>query len=109
MITLSILFVSILMAFAVTRDYKIGPCFRDELAQRIKLLRLEKMLTKINIKLKHYLHSMPVTKIENQIRSCESCPETSQCDHVLKQSAPDDLSFCPAFKALSQLSPKLLH
>ncbi len=95
LITLLILIVAVLMAFAVTRDFKLGLRFRDELARRIRLLRLDKMLKKRGITCENYLHVESVTNIEKQIRNCESCSETKQCDQVLKENSPTDLSFCP--------------
>lgn len=95
LITLLILFAAVVMAIAVLNNFRVGLRFRDELARRVKFLRMDKMLTKRNIKLGHYLHTESVTNIENQIRNCESCFEIKQCDQVLKESSPADLNFCP--------------
>ncbi len=104
LITLLILTVAILMAFAVTRNFKAGLRFRDELAQRVRFLRLDKMLKKRDIKLNDYLHAQSVANIENQIRNCESCSETKQCDQVLNESSPPDLSFCPNDEDLKSIT-----
>ena len=95
LITLLLMMVAVLVALAVTRDFKVGLRFRDELARRIRLLRLDKMLKKRGITRENYLHVESVTNIENQIRNCESCSETKQCDQILKENSPTDLSFCP--------------
>ena len=94
LITLLILFVAVVMAVAVLNNFRVGLRFRDELARRVKFLRMDKMLTKSNINLRHYLHTESITNIENQIRNCESCSEIKLCDQVLKDSSPVDLSFC---------------
>ncbi len=95
LITLLILLVAVVMAVAVLNNFRVGLRFRDELARRVKFLRMDKMLTKRNIKLRHYLHTESIINIENQIRNCESCSEIKLCDQVLKDSSPVDLSFCP--------------
>ena len=104
LITLLILIVAVLTAFAVTRDFKVGLRFRDELARRVRYLRLDKMLTKRNINLNHYLHTESVTNIENQIRGCESCAVTRQCDQILKQNTAANLSFCPNHDDLESIA-----
>ncbi len=95
LIILLILLVAVVLTVAVLSNFRVGLRFRDELARRIKFLRMDKMLTKRNIKLGHYLHTESIAKIEKQIRNCESCSEINQCDQVLKESAAPDLSFCP--------------
>ncbi len=106
MITLLILFVAVLMVIAIINSFRVGVRFRDELAQRVKFLRLDKMLAKRNIKREHYLHTESVTNIENQIRSCESCSLTKKCDQALKQSSPADLSFCPNDEDFESIAKK---
>ena len=95
LIALLIFLVAAVMVIAITRNFRVGLRLREALAQRIKFLRLDKMLAKRKIKRVHYLHTEPVTNIENQIRNCESCSVTKQCDQALKESSPADLSFCP--------------
>ena len=106
LITLLILIVAVVIVIAITSNFRVGLRFRDELTQRIKFLRLDKMLAKKNIKREHYLHTESVTNIENQIRSCESCAVTKQCDQVLKESSPADLSFCPNDEDLESIVKK---
>ena len=106
LITLLVLLIAVVMAIAITGNFRVGLRFRDELAQRVKFLRLDKMLAKRNIKREYYLHTESVTNIENQIRSCESCSVTKKCDEVLKESSPADLSFCPNDENLESSSKK---
>jgi hypothetical protein len=44
-----ILIVAVVIVIAITGNFKVGMRFLDELAQRIRFLRLEKMLIKRNI------------------------------------------------------------
>lgn len=106
LITLLILVVAVVMAVAVLNNFKVGLRFRDELARRVKYLRMDKMLTKRNINLRHYLHTESITNIENQIRSCESCSVIDECDQALKESSPADLSFCPNHEDFESITNK---
>lgn len=106
LITLFVLIVVAAMIFAIVGNFIVGQRFRDELAQRVKFLRLDKMLAKRNIKREYYLHTESVTNIENQIRSCESCSATKKCDQALKQSSPADLSFCPNDEDFESIAKK---
>ena len=104
LIILLILVAVVVMAFAVLNSFRVGLRFRDELARRVKFLRMDKMLTKRNIKLRHYLHTESITNIENQIRDCESCSKIKQCDQALRESLPADLSFCPDHEGFDSIT-----
>jgi len=106
LISVLVLIIAAVIITAITGNFRTSLRLREYLAQRLKYLRLDKMLSKRNIKREHYLHAESVTNIENQIRSCESCSETKKCDEVLKEGSPDDLSFCPNDEALESISNK---
>lgn len=108
LIALVILVVAIVIFTAITADFRKGLRLRHELAQRIKFLRLDKMLSKRNIKREDYLHLESISNIETQIRSCESCPKTEQCDQTLKlkESSLADLSYCPLHEDLELIANK---
>ena len=106
LITLVILVVAVVILMAVVGDFRTGLSVREVIAQRVKYLRLDSMLAKRNIKRVDYLHTESVTNIENQIRNCESCSETKQCDEALKEGSPADLSFCPNDKVFELISNK---
>jgi len=106
LIALVILVVAIVIFIAITADFRKGLRLRHELAQRIRYLRLDKMLSKRNIKRDDYLHLESISNIETQIRTCESCPKTEQCDQALKESLPADLSYCPLHEDLELIANK---
>jgi hypothetical protein len=106
LISLVILIVAVVIFTAIVGDYKTGLSIRDAIAQRVKYLRLDKMLAKRNIKREDYLHTESITNIENQIRNCESCSEIKQCDEALKQGSPADLSFCPNDEVFESIANK---
>ena len=106
LISVLVLIIAAVIMTSITGNFKTGLRLREDLAQRVKYLRLDKMLSKRNIKREHYLHTESVVNIENQIRSCESCSATQKCDEVLKEGPPDDLSFCPNDEALESIANK---
>jgi hypothetical protein len=95
LIALVILVVAVVILTAIVGDFRTGLSVRDAIAQRLKYIRLDKMLSKRNIRREDYLHTESVTNIENQIRNCESCSVIKQCDEALEEGSPVDLSFCP--------------
>lgn len=104
--TLLVLLAAVAMAVAITNIFRVELRFRDELAERVKFSRLDKMLAKRNIKREHYLQTESVTSIENQIRNCESCSPIKQCDQTFKESSPADLSFCPNDEDFESIAKK---
>jgi len=106
LIILVILVVAIVIFTAIVGDFRMGLSVREAIAQRIKYLRLDKMLVKRNIKREDYLHTESVTNIENQIRNCESCSVIKQCDEALKEGSPADLSFCPNDEDFESIAKK---
>lgn len=105
-ISLLVLIIAVVILTSITGNLRVGARLREELANRIRFLRLDKMLAKRNIKREHYLHVETITNIENQIRSCESCSITKKCDEALKESSPADLSFCPNDEDLETIANK---
>ena len=96
---------------AIYNNFTAGQKFRLELASRIEGLRLNKMLVKKQININKYLHTLPVHKIENQIRCCAACRETVLCDQIL---SPDNklvtnFAFCPNSKDLDKFNNKNIN
>jgi hypothetical protein len=108
LIALVILVVAIVLFTAITGDYRKGLRLREELAQRLRYLRLDKMLSKRNIKRENYLHLESISNIETQIRTCESCSLTEQCDQALKEGSPADLSYCPLNDDLELIANRVI-
>jgi hypothetical protein len=106
LISLLILVVAVVIFTAITGDFRKGQRLREELAQRVRYLRLDKMLSKRNIKREDYLHLESISNIETQIRTCESCSLTEQCDQALKEISPADLSFCPIGEDLELIASR---
>ena len=108
LISLIILVVAIVLFTAITGDFRKGLRLREELAQRVRYLRLDKMLSKRNIRREDYLHIESISNIETQIRTCESCSMTEQCDQALKEISPADLGFCPIDENLELITKRVI-
>ena len=63
LITLVILVVAAVILAAIVIDFRTGLSVREAIAQRVKYLRLDKMLAKRDIKREHYLHTESVMNI----------------------------------------------
>ena len=108
LISLIILIVAVVLFIAITGDFRKGLRLREELAQRVRYLRLARMLAKRNIKREDYLHIESISNIETQIRTCESCSRTEQCDQALKEISPADLGYCPIDEDLKLIANRVI-
>jgi len=90
----------------INNNFRTGQRIREALGERIKLLRLGRMLKKRGISADTFLHEAAFHDIESNLRNCESCGQVKQCDAALEVSAAEnkDLSFCPNDKALKKYS-----
>ncbi len=104
LIGLLVLTVAIVMIGAIFNSFNASMRFRDTLKQRIKYLRLDKMLKKHGFTRDEYLNRELTTNVEKHIRACESCGATKQCDHTLKQGTAADVSFCPSHDDLKAIA-----
>lgn len=92
------LFAGIGIVLAIGRNFQKGMALRDAWRERIRLLRFGKMLRRRGLVLEEYLHGVSAHEIEKQIRNCESCAHTKECDTLLADTAPvqpEATSFCP--------------
>jgi len=81
---------------------------REKLLQAIKTLRLNEMLTLLNIPLEQYVITLPTNEIRKHVMACRGCAQISSCDRCFRRGVPDDdMSFCPNHKSLSKYSQRL--
>ena len=75
-------------------------CRRDVI-ERVKALRIDKMLNHAGIKRSRYLRKASPLTIEKHLLVCEHCSTTDICDECLKQDKdiPEN-SFCRNFREL---------
>lgn len=101
--------IAVYFIIAILNNFKMGQRTRESLTERIKMLRLNKMLEKRKINLMGYLHTVPIHKIENQLRNCESCMNIDECDKELASIKKEDInfSFCPNAESFTELREKI--
>lgn len=94
------------LIWIINANFRTGQRIREVLWERIKLLRLGRMLKKRGISPETYLHGAALHDIEAGIRNCESCKKINECDNALEAATRDDkdLSFCPNDIALKKYS-----
>lgn len=86
---------------ALSENSKVLNRIRDALRR----VRLFKMLQKRQVDVQSYLQNTDVSKIRQQIATCESCPSSQSCETTLQSNdtAINDFSFCPNNAAIEQL------
>lgn len=97
--------IGILLAGVINENFKTGQRLREALAERVKLLRLVRMLKKRGIDVTTFLHEAPVHEIEANLRTCEGCDKITECDNALSQPVHSkvNLGFCPNDRTLAKL------
>ncbi|MFO1436224.1 MAG: DUF6455 family protein [Gammaproteobacteria bacterium] len=96
-------YMAVRMSVAISGDFHAGRQFRRALIERVRRLRLQRMLDRRGISAEEYLHRQPAVDIEQRIRACESCDATQQCDVALASRKEDtDLSFCANDEAFNR-------
>ncbi len=103
-----VFYTGIRLVALIGANYLAGRRVKEAFAERIKMLRLNRMLKKRQIAPADYLHRFSVPNLEQQIRACESCLKTTDCDRFLSGETSDgDLTFCPNGKNLSAV--EMMH
>ena len=93
----------ILLAAYIFANFRTGQSVREVLSKRIGALRLKKMLKLQGINFSDFLYGQLVHDIEKQVRACEGCNKTAECDQALKQHEKNaNLQFCPNYESIRQ-------
>ncbi len=92
------------LPFALLRNMAQGAQFRRDLDQRVRGLRLSKMLDYLGIDRERYLHQEPVVNIHGHMRRCADCEATDACDQVIGTPGAEESSidFCPNADSLTK-------
>lgn len=80
---------------AILLNYRKAAEVRQQLAQRIVLLPLSRMLDRLGINTEEYLSRFPLSEVETSIRACESCAQSETCQGLLKDKNRSDFAHCP--------------
>jgi hypothetical protein len=101
-----LLFAGAGLVWIINNNFNAGQRIREALSERIRMLRLGRMLKKRGISMETYLHEAAFHDIETSVRNCESCGKTRECDAALDVTASEkkELSFCPNDNALKKIS-----
>ncbi|HBE93694.1 MAG TPA: hypothetical protein DDW55_14695 [Gammaproteobacteria bacterium] len=95
---------------AIIRNSLTGMLHREKLLERIKVLRLHKMLAAIGLDEKEYLHKVNLTDIKTHMLRCDQCGAKQVCDEHLEQDTVSDAKqFCPNNEDLERLTRSQLH
>jgi hypothetical protein len=100
----SMAIIAILLVNALISNYRTGQEVRNELAKRIELLPFGKMLKSHNVELPKFLHKIPLTEIESEIKVCQSCSKTVECNKAQNSNSFENevLNFCPNSQVILQ-------
>ena len=81
----------------------------EVLLNRVKRLRLFKMLKFLGADRDEYLRTVPVADINQQIHRCSHCKESDICDSILRDGKRIvNMNFCPNHKSLTEHSKIVL-
>lgn len=95
-IVVASLLIVIGLSRAIIRNSHTGMLHRDKLLERIKSLRLHKMLAAIGIDDRKYLYKANLADIETHMQRCEQCDARQECDEDLEQGmAKNADAYCP--------------
>lgn len=93
-----LVYTGVTLIAVIRGNFGVGQHLRRTLDERIKLLRLVRLLKKRQIDKTSYLTETPLHDLVNQVRQCESCVNTDECDRYLagkKMNHNGDIDFCP--------------
>jgi len=94
----SMLATAVMLVYALINNYREGQSVRKQLNGRVSQLRYGKILTLFGVNRNVYLHTVPLTRIEAEMRSCQACNWTNACDKALQHPEyvnDEILRFCP--------------
>ena len=102
---LVLIIIGVTLYIALSGTMEIGGRLRHRLVERVKELPFYRMLQRRKIDPDYYIGNTPVAALEKDVKSCEACPSSRQCEGALSQ--PEDIntdySFCPNDPAISEM------
>ena len=84
------------LSYTVAMNLINGRKFHHALEQEFSKLRLSNMLTALGISKTDYIYQTSVQDINQQMKSCSDCTNTSECDEKLSKPDIDitEIEFC---------------
>ena len=95
---------AVLLFISIRKNFLTGQSIRVQIMEKIESLRFGQMLTKHNVDPQELVSKTPIREIETQIRNCNACTQTSECDRVLSKPivSNHELVFCPNHTLIAQ-------
>ena len=101
------IFITIGLFRSITKSSRQGDTFYQNLVERIKQLRMHKMLQALGIDEKEYTRGNQVNEIEMHMNRCQQCSNTEQCDSELESGEIKHADqYCPNNEDLLNSSAK---
>jgi hypothetical protein len=89
------------MAWSIGRNLVQGLLMRRQLRKRLIGMPLEQALERSGADPDLYLHGRQIHEVEREMRNCEGCRATSECQTALQSDVPTEkFEFCPNYDAL---------
>jgi len=100
----AIIFAAIGLAHSIWRSSRNGVIYREALRERIRPLRLDRMLARLGIDTTAYLHRQRVAEIETHMQRCRDCESHDDCDrHLAGDDTLDPHGFCANSEVLDRI------
>lgn len=93
-----------MLVYALSKNFKTGQLVRQQLSDKVDQLRYGQMLALFGVNKDNYLHKVPLTRVDDEIRKCRSCEWTFECDKALQHFDyvnDEVLRFCPNASSIS--------
>jgi len=79
--------------------------YRQSLGQRIRSLRIHRMLQALGVSCRSYMRKATFSEVETHLGRCQQCPNIPECDAALEQGdTSNGEAFCPNFRELVKFS-----
>lgn len=104
-----LLIFTVLLPAAIIFNTRAGMKYRQVLAERLHQLRLGKMLAALGIDTDSYLSTEHVVDIHRQMKRCNNCTNTVECDTRLSEDTVDvdDIDYCNNEASLQKIAGRL--
>lgn len=96
--------------YVIARNLINGRKFHQSLEKEFNRLRLSHMLSALGINKAHYIHTMKVVDIKQQMANCNQCTNTTECDSKLSSGDidVDTIEFCNNEESLKEIKQNSL-
>lgn len=98
---LLIAYFSFRVVWVIGRNLVQGMLLRRRMRQRLAGMPLEQALERSGADPTQYLHDRQLHEIESEMRNCEGCKATTECNSAMEDDTPTEkFDFCPNYDAL---------